>query len=82
MHPKRQRVVEVLAGAILEQVGRSRDVGSLELSLVAAIELLIIQTPDDWWQHAVPEESVRGEYAPLMIQRMASVLCDLCVKNS
>ncbi len=75
---KRERIVEVLAGAILEQVGLSRDVGPVRFSLDDAIEVLaehgIINTPEYWRQHAVPEETVRGEYAALMIQRMARAI--------
>ena len=75
---KRERIVEALAGAILKQVGLSRGVGRVELSLDDAIEVLavhgIIQTPDYWRQHAVREETVRGDYAALLIQRMAGAL--------
>ena len=75
---KRDRIVEVLADAILEQVGLSPDVGSVELSLDDSIEVLtdhgIIHTPEYWRQHAVREETVRGEYAAVLLQRMAKLI--------
>jgi len=74
---KRDEIVQAIAGAILSQLGMASATDSqdrLKDALDVLAENSILKSPDYWLEHARTDQSVNGEYARTLIERMAEYI--------
>lgn len=76
---KKEEIIQALVGAILAQVELNQPSGEEDsIRLDDAIDVLgehgIIDTPAYWQKHAKPKQVVNGDYAALLLKRMAAFL--------
>lgn len=72
---KRDEIIKAVAGAILSQLGLAyieENQNGLEGALEVLVRNGILKTPEYWLQNARKGQSVNGEYAGMLIERMAS----------
>ncbi len=74
---KRDEIVKAVAGAILSQLGLAY-IEESQNGLEGALEVLvrngILKSPEYWLENARPGKTIKGEYAGLLIERMAEYI--------
>lgn len=76
----REEIIKGIAGAILSQVGvvyMEEDKDVLEKALEVLERNGILKSPDYWLKHARQGKVVNGEYAGVLIERMAEYISSL-----
>jgi N-acetylmuramoyl-L-alanine amidase len=74
---KRDEIVKAVAGAILSQLGLAyieESKNGLEGALEVLVRNGILKSPEYWLQNARKGQSVNGEYAGMLIERMAEYI--------
>jgi N-acetylmuramoyl-L-alanine amidase len=77
---KRDEIVKAVAGAILSQLGLAyieESKNGLEGALEVLVRNGILKSPEYWLQNARKGQSVNGEYAGMLIERMAEYILSL-----
>jgi N-acetylmuramoyl-L-alanine amidase len=74
---KRDEIVKAVAGAILSQLGLAyieESKNGLEGALEVLVRNGILKSPEYWLENARAGKTVKGEYAGLLIERMAEYI--------
>jgi len=74
---KRDEIVKAVAGAILSQLGLAyieESKNGLEGVLEVLVRNGILKSPEYWLENARPGKTIKGEYAELLIERMAEYI--------
>jgi len=74
---KRDEIVKAVAGAILSQLGLAyieECKNGLEGALGVLVRNGILKSPEYWLENARPGKTIKGEYAGLLIERMAEYI--------
>jgi N-acetylmuramoyl-L-alanine amidase len=77
---KRDEIVKAVSGAILSQLGLAyieESKNGLEGALEVLVRNGILKSPEYWLQNARKGQSVNGEYAGMLIERMAEYILSL-----
>ena len=74
---KRDEIVKAVAGAILSQLGLAyieESKNGLEGALEVLVRNGILKSPEYWLENTQAGKTVKGEYAGLLIKRMAEYI--------
>lgn len=74
---KRDEIVKAVAGAILSQLGLAyieESKNGLEGALEVLVRNGILKSPEYWLENARPGKTIKGEYAELLIERVAEYI--------